>query len=486
MGYLRMSIEMMWEGHADMSVACAFPCLLGFLAMFSPPTTDRIDEQLGANFSEMDREGNHQKEGVWTLKVYEAATGIWIGLYGIFGGVGFACLPLGLIFSFFRRPIAVITRSQYIKKARELKKATDALRQEEKSGSKGRKWRKNVKAVEKELLLLEEDVKALEEMYPQGEKAETAWAMTVLGYLAKLVLGVLGGEEKANVAPNGELETEAKVVNIPSSCSMEFDAQTMNDLPEVEVIPPEEVSAVACDDKPDRLEMAQLYNEMCKVLGQNANESMEAFLANKPAGFKLKTICLYGFGRGNCKLILNSDRYIFEERIETSLLLLKFLVSLLLQAIWVVVEDTKDKLYLPLIMLIAFSIIIIVKVKILVRHDEMKILEEVAGSFLRFIVEAVEVQNYVGAYLCICPTVIAIIAVLSPPLDADVVLSRFFTSVYESIGGYFAAIRIETDGAVTCDGGSKVLPCTCGWGINCSCLFASLLYCFPYGHWSQG
>ncbi|CAL5353401.1 unnamed protein product [Camellia sinensis] len=213
----------------------------------------------------------------------------------IFGGAGFACLPLGLIFSFFRRPKAVITRSQYIKeatelgkKARELKKAADALRQEEESGSKGRKWRKNVKAVEKELLLLEEDVKALEEMYPQGEKAETAWAMTVLGYLAKLVLGVLGGEEKTNVAPNGELETEAKVVNIPSSCSMEFDAQTMNDLPEVEVIPPEEVSAVACDDKPDRLEMAQLYNEMCKVLGQNANESMEAFLANKPAGFKLK------------------------------------------------------------------------------------------------------------------------------------------------------------------------------------------------------
>ncbi|KAI7995163.1 CHD3-type chromatin-remodeling factor PICKLE [Camellia lanceoleosa] len=96
------------------------------------------------------------------------------------------------------------------------------------------------------------------------------------------------GEEKTNVARNGELETEAKVVNIPSSCSMEFDAQTMNDLPEVEVISPEEVSAVACDDKPDRLEMAQLYNEMCKVLGQNANESMQAFLANKPAGFKLK------------------------------------------------------------------------------------------------------------------------------------------------------------------------------------------------------
>lgn len=35
------------------------------------------------------------------------------------------------------------------KKARELKKAADGLHQEERSGSKGRKWRKNVKAVEK-------------------------------------------------------------------------------------------------------------------------------------------------------------------------------------------------------------------------------------------------------------------------------------------------------------------------------------------------
>lgn len=35
------------------------------------------------------------------------------------------------------------------KKARDLKKAADSLHQEERSGSKGRKWRKNVKAVEK-------------------------------------------------------------------------------------------------------------------------------------------------------------------------------------------------------------------------------------------------------------------------------------------------------------------------------------------------
>ncbi|KAL8146569.1 LIMR family protein At5g01460-like [Apium graveolens] len=148
---------------------------------------------------------NSSSETTWTQRAtfpeYVVALATIVGsvLFSIFGGVGIACLPLGLIFSFIRRPKAVITRSQYIKeatelgkKARELKKAADALHQEERSGSKGRKWRKNTKALEKELLLLEEDVNALEEMYPQGEKAETTWALTVLGYLAKLVLGILG------------------------------------------------------------------------------------------------------------------------------------------------------------------------------------------------------------------------------------------------------------------------------------------------------
>lgn len=148
---------------------------------------------------------NPSSETTWSMRTtfpeYAVALATIAGsfLFMIFGGVGIACLPLGLIFAFFRRPKAVITRSQYIKeatelgkKARDLKKTADELHQEERSGSKGRKWRKNVKAVEKELLSLEEDVKALEEMYPQGDKAETAWALTVLGYLGKLILGILG------------------------------------------------------------------------------------------------------------------------------------------------------------------------------------------------------------------------------------------------------------------------------------------------------
>nr|CAD1830204.1 unnamed protein product [Ananas comosus var. bracteatus] len=144
-------------------------------------------------------------ETTWTMRAtfpeYVVALATIVGsvLFSIFGGVGIACLPLGLIFSFIRRPKAVITRSQYIKeatelgkKARELKKAAEALHQEERSGNKGRKWRKNVKAVQKELLLLEDDMNALEEMYPQGEQAETTWAFTILGYIGKLILGIIG------------------------------------------------------------------------------------------------------------------------------------------------------------------------------------------------------------------------------------------------------------------------------------------------------
>ncbi|XP_076896816.1 LIMR family protein At5g01460-like [Bidens hawaiensis] len=178
--------------------------------MSFPSTSQFSSGQPCVNNGRQDRQcsaydASSSSETTWTMRstfpeyVVALATIVGSVLFSIFGGVGIACLPLGLIFSFVRRPKAVITRSQYIKeatelgkKARELKKAADALHQEERSGSKGRKWRKNMKAVEKELLLLEDDVKALEEMYPQGEKAEATWAMTVLGYLAKLILGVFG------------------------------------------------------------------------------------------------------------------------------------------------------------------------------------------------------------------------------------------------------------------------------------------------------
>uniref|UniRef100_A0A5B7BD29 Putative CHD3-type chromatin-remodeling factor PICKLE n=1 Tax=Davidia involucrata TaxID=16924 RepID=A0A5B7BD29_DAVIN len=95
------------------------------------------------------------------------------------------------------------------------------------------------------------------------------------------------GDEKTNEIPNDELETAPKVSDIPPG-SVEIDAEMIDQLPQIEVISPEEISAAVCDDKPDRLVMARLYNEMCRVLTENVHDSMMAFLANKPAGFKLR------------------------------------------------------------------------------------------------------------------------------------------------------------------------------------------------------
>ncbi|EFJ04438.1 hypothetical protein SELMODRAFT_138681, partial [Selaginella moellendorffii] len=115
-------------------------------------------------------------------------------LFTMFGGVGMATLPVSLIFAFKYRPKCVITRAQYVKVcdlakcSNELKTATLGLQREERGGKKGRKFRQNVKKVQQELVFLEDDVEALNEAFPQGEKADT----TVLFYLAKLVFGIFG------------------------------------------------------------------------------------------------------------------------------------------------------------------------------------------------------------------------------------------------------------------------------------------------------
>ncbi|BBN12511.1 LMBR1 domain-containing protein 1 [Marchantia polymorpha subsp. ruderalis] len=141
----------------------------------------------------------------WTMQtsfpVYVIALSTILGsfFFSFFGGIGIAILPLSLIFAFIRRPKTIITRAQYIreatdlgKRAKEIREVALALQREERSGSKGRKWKKNVKQVQQELVYLEQDQEALEEVYPQGEKAETSWALTVLGYLGKLFFGLIG------------------------------------------------------------------------------------------------------------------------------------------------------------------------------------------------------------------------------------------------------------------------------------------------------
>uniref|UniRef100_A0A8R7V012 LIMR family protein n=1 Tax=Triticum urartu TaxID=4572 RepID=A0A8R7V012_TRIUA len=164
--------------HLSSSVQ-AFPNPNQFSAFTSgQPCIAPLTRQCSANTAPANSQTTWTMRATFPEYVVALATIVGSVLFTIFGGVGIACLPLSLIFSFVRRPKAVITRSQYIKeatelgkKAKELKKAAEALHQEERSGNKGRKWRKNVKAV---------------------EKAEATWAFTVLAYIGKLIFGIVG------------------------------------------------------------------------------------------------------------------------------------------------------------------------------------------------------------------------------------------------------------------------------------------------------
>ncbi|KAL8214582.1 hypothetical protein R6Q57_004031 [Mikania cordata] len=96
------------------------------------------------------------------------------------------------------------------------------------------------------------------------------------------------GDEKPNEI-RSDVETEQKVVDRQTASQNGTSSQMTGQLPQIEVISAEELSAAACDDKPDRLAMARLYNEMHMILEENAVDSVETYLAKKPAGLKLKT-----------------------------------------------------------------------------------------------------------------------------------------------------------------------------------------------------
>ncbi|XP_044472362.1 CHD3-type chromatin-remodeling factor PICKLE-like isoform X2 [Mangifera indica] len=90
---------------------------------------------------------------------------------------------------------------------------------------------------------------------------------------------------KSAETPSEDLESEQK--NTAKS-SVEIDAQITDQLPQVEAIAPEEISAAACDGDSDRLEMARLYNKVHKVLEENV-DIVQTSTTNEPASLKLKT-----------------------------------------------------------------------------------------------------------------------------------------------------------------------------------------------------
>ncbi|XP_076940431.1 CHD3-type chromatin-remodeling factor PICKLE-like [Bidens hawaiensis] len=79
------------------------------------------------------------------------------------------------------------------------------------------------------------------------------------------------GDEKPNEIQSDNMETEQKVVDKPTASQNGSVTQVSGQLPQIEVISAEEITAAACDDKPDRLAMPHLYNEMCTLVEENAS-----------------------------------------------------------------------------------------------------------------------------------------------------------------------------------------------------------------------
>ncbi|KAK6912519.1 Chromo domain [Dillenia turbinata] len=98
---------------------------------------------------------------------------------------------------------------------------------------------------------------------------------------------VVYGDTPVNEATNGEPEAETKSVDIPSPNSDAY-AHMISQLPKLDAIGSEEMSAAACDDNSDCSSLACLYNETCKILDDNAQESVQAFMMNKPLGLQLR------------------------------------------------------------------------------------------------------------------------------------------------------------------------------------------------------
>ena len=121
----------------------------------------------------------------------------WL-LFMLFAGVGLIALPVDLIKSYLYRPQKMITKTEYIRMACEIgKKAKtilDGLREQQmdaRRNGRSRRTRRAISALAHELNDLEEEELKLREVYPQSEDAELTWAVTVLGYFANFLGGIL-------------------------------------------------------------------------------------------------------------------------------------------------------------------------------------------------------------------------------------------------------------------------------------------------------
>jgi LMBR1 domain-containing protein 1 len=140
----------------------------------------------------------------WTVRVslitYAMAIIATIGwlLFLLFGSIGLVTLPMDWIREFITRPRSVISKAQYIERARDLarrakdiKLVAEGLRREERTQGRSRKWRRNYNALQAQVEILEEDQQQLETVFPQGEDPAYSWTVTVIMYWVKLIGGII-------------------------------------------------------------------------------------------------------------------------------------------------------------------------------------------------------------------------------------------------------------------------------------------------------
>lgn len=144
--------------------------------------------------------GDEKWEVRVSLIVYAMAIVATIGwiLFLVFGAIGLVALPLDWIRDFIARPKTIISKSQYIERARDLarrakdiKTVAEALRRQEREHGRSRKWRRNFAALQTQVVVLEEDQAQLELVYPQGEDPAYSWTVTVIMFWVKLFGGLL-------------------------------------------------------------------------------------------------------------------------------------------------------------------------------------------------------------------------------------------------------------------------------------------------------
>ncbi|XP_038711495.1 CHD3-type chromatin-remodeling factor PICKLE-like isoform X2 [Tripterygium wilfordii] len=96
------------------------------------------------------------------------------------------------------------------------------------------------------------------------------------------------GAERSNEVTGEEPDNEPRVSAAADLSAIEIDNPLISRLPKMKAMTLEEISAATCDDDQDRLELARLYNKLCKIMEENDYESLQTSLNNQPASLKLK------------------------------------------------------------------------------------------------------------------------------------------------------------------------------------------------------